>query len=96
MNDSQDISGKHGKGRRFRGGLSGNKGKAVGVTSIVIPVLGYIVNDLRKPDSVVRKLVGSTVNALLFRRTKNNKALDITDKVEVEVGNTKTNIEKSD
>jgi len=71
---------------RVRGYLSGKKGKTAGIAAVVAPVVGYIVNDLRKPDSLIRGLIGKTVPKLLAARTKEKKAIDITDKVEVVAG----------
>ena len=68
---------------RVRGMLRGKTGKTVGIASIVTPVIGYVVNDLRKPDSVIRALVGRTVSRLLPARSKEVKAIDITDEVEI-------------
>ena len=87
---SDDAAGQGGGGRRFRnrvrGCLSGKKGKTAGLAAVVAPVVGYIVNDLRKPDSLIRSLVGKTARKLLAVRTKEKKAIDITDKVEVIAG----------
>ena len=71
---------------RIRGCLSGKKGKTAGIAAILAPVVGYVVTDLRKPDSFIRSLVGNTVQKLLAARTKEKKAIDITDKVEVVAG----------
>ena len=90
----QEISNNHagqgGGGRRLRnrvrGCLSGRKGKTAGIAAVMAPVVGYIVNDLRKPDSLIRSLVGKTARKLLTARTKEKKAIDITDKVQVVAG----------
>lgn len=90
----QEISNNHagegGGGQRFRnrvrGCLSGKKGKTAGIAAVVAPVVGYVVNDLRKPDSLIRGLIGKTVQKLLAARTKEKKAIDITSKVEVVAG----------
>ena len=68
---------------RVRGMLSSRTGKTVGIASIVTPVIGYVVNDLRKPDSVIRALVGRAVSRFLPTGTKEVKAIDITDEVEI-------------
>jgi hypothetical protein len=87
---SGNDAGLGGGGRRFRsrvrGCLSGKKGKTAGIAAIVAPVVGYVVNDLRKPDSLIRGLIGKTTQKLLAVRTKEKKAIDITDKVEVVAG----------
>lgn len=87
---SNNHAGESGGGRRLRnrvrGSLSGKKGKTAGIAAVVAPVLGYVINDLRKPDSLIRSLVGKTVQKLLGARTKEKKAIDITNKVEVVAG----------
>ncbi len=87
---SDNNAGQGGGGRRFRnrvrGYLSGKKGKTAGIAAVVASVVGYVVNDLRKPDSLIRNLVGKTTRKLLTARTKEKKAIDITDKVEVVAG----------
>jgi len=69
--------------RRIRGTFSGKKGKAAGITSLAAPVIGYVVNDLRKPDSTIRSLIGTAYNKLLSRKTVEHEAIDITDQVEI-------------
>ena len=69
--------------RRIRGTFSGKKSKAVGITSLAAPVIGYVVNDLRKPDSTIRSLIGVAYNKLLSRKTVEHEAIDITDQVEI-------------
>lgn len=87
---SNNDAGEGGGGRRLRnrvrGCLSGKKGKTAGIAAIVAPVVGFIVNDLRKPDSLIRSLIGKTARKLLAARTKEKKAIDITDKVQVVAG----------
>lgn len=87
---SNNDAGQGGGGRRLRnrvrGCLSGKKGKTAGIAAVVAPVVGFIVNDLRKPDSLIRNLIGKTARKLLTARTKEKKAIDITDKVEVIAG----------
>ena len=69
--------------RRLRGMLKTKTGKTIGLASIAAPVIGYIVQDLRKPDSLIRELVGGTVNKLIAYRRKKTEAIDISDKVEI-------------
>jgi len=69
--------------RRFRGVMKSRTSKAVGYTSLAAPVIGYIINDLRKPNSLVRQLIDKAVNKLLESKIKKVEAIDITDKVEV-------------
>lgn len=69
--------------RRIRGMMESRTGKAVGLTSIAAPVIGFIINDLRKPNSITRQLIGKAVNKLLESKNKKVEAIDITDKVEI-------------
>ena len=68
---------------RMRGMFTGKTGKAVGFTSIVGPIIGYVVHDLKKPDSIIRGLIGITVNKLLPARVQKVETIDITDEVEI-------------
>jgi hypothetical protein len=82
-----DNSGTFGGGRRrrnrLRGMCTGRTGKAIGFTSIAAPLIGYVVNDLKKPDSIIRGLIGRTADKLLALKSKKVEAIDISDKVEV-------------
>jgi len=69
--------------RRLRGMLSGKTGKTIGFTSIAAPIIGYVVNDLRKPDSIVRNLISGAVRKLLPAKSEKAQVIDITDKVEI-------------
>ena len=69
--------------RRFRGIMESKTGKAVGYTSLVAPVIGFIINDLRKPNSIVRQLIGKIAKKLLESRYRKVEVIDITDKVEI-------------
>ena len=69
--------------RRLRGRFSGKTGKAIGITSIAAPLLGLVVNDLKKPDSIVRGLIGGVVRKLLPAKSGKVEVIDITDKVEI-------------
>ena len=69
--------------RRLRGMFSSRTGRTIGLTSLAVPMIGYIVNDLQKPDSVIRGLVGAALRKMLPDRSKRADAIDITDKVEV-------------
>jgi len=71
---------------------SGKTGKTIGLASIATPIVGFVVNDLKKPNSVIRALIGTTVRKLLPRKSDQPKAIDITDKVEIiEINDSKTN-----
>ena len=69
--------------RRLRGTFTGKKGKALGIASIAAPIVGYIVNDLKKPNGIFRSLIGPRVSKFLSGKTKQQEAIDITDQVEV-------------
>ena len=85
--NSSPVEGGGGGGRRMRKRLgrcfSGKQGKTIGIASIAAPVAGFIVNDLRKPNSIIRNLLAITAAKLLPARFERRKALDISDKVEV-------------
>lgn len=83
-NDSSKTgSAGHGQRKRLRGMMSGKTGKAIGFTSITAPLLGYVVNDLRKPDSVVRAIISGVIGKLMPPKSEKIEAIDITDKVEI-------------
>lgn len=69
--------------RRFRGMMESKTGKVIGFASLVTPAIGYIINDLRKPNSIVRQLIGKAVNRLLESKNKKVEAIDISDKIEI-------------
>ena len=69
--------------RRFRGAMKSRTGKAVGFTSLAAPIIGYIINDLRKPNSIVRQLIGKAVNKLLESKIEKVEAIDITDEIKI-------------
>lgn len=77
--------------RRLRGRFSGKTGKAIGITSIAAPLLGLVVNDLKKPNSLIRTFIGGATRKLLEKRTNKAQAIDITDKVEVIVNDSERN-----
>jgi hypothetical protein len=71
---------------------SGKTGKTIGLASIAAPIVGFVVNDLKKPNSVIRALVATTVRKLLPAKSDQPKVIDITDKVEIiEINDSKTN-----
>ncbi len=81
-NAKTDASGGRQR-KRLRGMFTGKTGKAIGFTSIVAPIIGYIVNDLKKPNSLVRSLIGSVARRLLPAKSEQAKVIDITDEVEI-------------
>lgn len=82
-----DNTGAYVGRRRLRarlGGMFANKTcRTIGFASIAAPIVGYIINDLKKPDSVISGLIGSTVSKLLRAKPEKVEAIDITDKVEI-------------
>ena len=87
MLTNTDQAGTGGSGRRqrnrLRGAFTGKTGKTIGFTSIAAPIIGYIVNDLRKPDSIVRHLIGRAARKLLATKTDKVEVIDITSEVEI-------------
>jgi hypothetical protein len=79
-----DQAGTGGSGQRQRNRLREVfTGKTIGFTSIAAPMIGYVINDLRKPDSIVRRLISGAVRKLLPPKSDKLEAIDITDKVEI-------------
>jgi len=68
---------------RIRGCMSGKTGKAIGITSVTAPLIGYVVHDLQKPDSTIRALVGKATRGLLEWKREKRQVIDITDRVEI-------------
>ena len=68
---------------RLRGMLTSKTGKTIGFTSIAAPIIGYVINDLKKPNSIVRSLISGAVRKLLPAKTEIVEAIDITDEVEI-------------
>jgi len=69
--------------KHSRGMLAGKAGKTIGFTSLVAPVIGFVLNDLKKPDSLVRRLITGTWQKLITAKMNKSKTIDITDKVEI-------------
>lgn len=63
--------------------MSSKTGKAVGITSLAVPLIGAAINDLYRPDSIIRKLAGRTIDRFLETTRKSAKMIDITDEVEI-------------
>jgi hypothetical protein len=70
--------------------LSGSRGRAIGFSSLAAPIAGYIVNDLRKPDSIIRRLIGTAVARLRLSANRTTKELDIGNQAEVIVHDDKS------
>jgi hypothetical protein len=77
---------RHRRRGRIASCLSSPKRRAIGFSSLAAPIAGYIVNDLRKPDSVIRSLVAGAVSRLrVYVDSRAKKELDIGDKAEIVV-----------
>ena len=63
--------------------MSSKAGKTAGIASIVAPVVGFVVNDLKKPNSVIRALTSKAINRFLPQRKQKIEAIDITDEIEI-------------
>ena len=69
--------------KRMRGMFSSKTGKTIGFTSIAAPIIGYVINDLKKPNSIVRNLIGGAVRKLLPAKSEKVDAIDITNEIEI-------------
>ena len=84
FNNAERGMGNLRKRNRLRAAIPNSKtGMAIGFTSIAAPIIGYIVNDLRKPDSLIRALIGKVTKTFLERKTGKTEMIDITDKVAI-------------
>jgi hypothetical protein len=63
--------------------FAGTRGRTIGFTSLAAPITAYIVNDLKKPDSIIRRLIGSTVTRIRLSSQGRKKELDVGDQAEV-------------
>jgi hypothetical protein len=57
----------------------------LGISSLAAPIAGYIVNDLRKPDSIIRSLVAAAVSRVRLSSIAVKKELNIGDRAEIVV-----------
>jgi len=69
--------------RRMRACTSSRTGRAVGISSLAVPLAGFILNDLRKPDSIVLGLLGSIAKQVRLLSMRSRPELDIRDRVDV-------------
>ena len=58
-------------------------GRTGSLASVGALLLTAAVRDLRKPDSLIRSLLGAAKQRFLTAKTTSKDAIDITDKVEV-------------
>ena len=68
---------------RLRGAFKGKRGKRLGLASAVVPLAGYLIQDLRKPDSVVRAIVMRARAYLTDRMAERRKRIDRRAQVEI-------------
>jgi len=72
-----------GSQKRLRQRLRGKTGKAIGFASLAAPVAAFVVNDLKKPDSLIRNLGRIAAAKLLPESARKRLAIDVTDQVEI-------------
>ena len=82
-NDSKKHFGNKRNCFRVRGLPKTKTGKTIGITSVAAPIVGFIINDLKKPDSMIRALIGKAATKLIERKKSKTDILDITEKVEI-------------
>ena len=84
MENDQTMRGP-GRGRRFRlrGPFSGKRGRQAGLASLIIPLAGYVIQDLRKPNSTVKALAQRAYAYLTQAKADRRKAIDPAGRVEV-------------
>jgi len=70
--------------RRLRGMLQGKNGRAIGLASLAVPLIGYAINDLRRHDSLIRGLLQRSMTRLLPSMRTNREVADISDSVRIE------------
>ena len=97
MEDGQAMRGP-GRGRRFRlrGALSGKRGRQAGLASLLVPLAGYIIQDLRKPDSKVKALAQRAHAYLTGAKVGRPKAISPAGRVEIIETKTTSRLQKPD
>jgi hypothetical protein len=71
------------KRKRLPAILTGGSGKTIGFTSIAVPVMGFVLNDIMKPDSVVRALARGVIEKLIPTKAEKTGSVEITGDVEI-------------
>jgi len=69
--------------RCLRAGMGSRTGRAVGVSSVLVPIVSYVVYDLQQPDSTVKRLASAVADRFIGWRDNRRRLTDISDKVEV-------------
>jgi len=95
MGNTQEM---RGRGRRFRlrGVFSGKRGRQAGLASLFVPLAGYVIQDLRRPDSTVKALAQRAYAYLTRSITDRQKAIDPAGRVEIVETKTTSELEKLD
>jgi len=84
MSDQQSSMSRGRQQRsRLRGVLTGKRGRQVGLASLMAPLAGYVIRDLRKPDSVIRVLTQRTSAWLTATIASHRKRIDYAEPVEI-------------
>ncbi len=97
MGDAQQTRGPGGGRRfRFRRAFSGKGGRRAGLASLFIPLAGYVVQDLRKPDSTVKALAQRAYAYFTRPKTDRRQAINPAGRVEIIGTKTKGQIPKLD
>jgi hypothetical protein len=68
---------------RLRGIFTGKRGKRLGLASAIIPLTGYVIQDLRKPDSIIKALTQRARAYLTERIAERRKRIDHVGRVEI-------------
>jgi len=75
--------------RTGKGIMRGRGGKLAGFSAIVVPIAGFIINDLKKPDGIIKGLFSAFRDGYRDARSardaqyESSGAVDITDQVEI-------------
>jgi hypothetical protein len=68
---------------RLRGAFSGKRGRRLGLASAILPLTGYVIQDLRKPDSIIRALTQRAGAYLTERIATRRKQISSSGRVEI-------------
>ncbi len=82
QNTADDTNGQKHRWR-FRNLFDGKRGKLIGFGAIAAPIAGFVANDLRKADGVIRGVIAPAVARMLPEKLGGGKKLDISDRAEV-------------
>ena len=82
-NDQSAIPRRPRQRLRLRGAFTGKRGKRLGLASAIIPLTGYVIQDLRKPDSLIKALTQRARAYLSERMADRRKRIDDVGRAEV-------------